>query len=351
MKVRQGSAPAADGLGSSEGAAVLGLDPFKSAHDVLRAKLEGAPEQTDAPMLRWGRLLEDVVALDLTDRTGIELVRLHGAEEGEQRTLRMRGHPIMTARLDRATRRRPRKVVEVKTSPYGSSYGDAGELADGAAGDSDGLPVRVRVQVLHQLAVTGWSEAIVAVLIGGYQRRDYVVPRDETAIGDYVDELEEWWARHYVRREPLPVDGSDGSAAYLRRAYPRETADVITATPEQTLLVRAYVGAVGARDAGAHELEIARQRLADAIGTHAGMLFSGGRVSYKAHDVHLTDWRAVAGAYRTLIEETRSLYGDADLADLPSTVRAGLADLDALESIHQRVRTDRPLLLKLEDQP
>lgn len=352
MKVRAGSAPVGDGLGSSEGAAVLGLDPFKSGHDVWLHKVDGAPEQTDAPMLRWGRLLEDVVALDFSDRTGIELVRLHDPDDAEQqRTLRMRGHPIITARLDRATRRKPRRVVEVKTSPYGSGYGDAGELAEGAAGGPDGLPIRVRVQVLHQLAVTGWSEAYVAVLIGGYQRRDYVVPRDAGAIADYVAELEEWWERHYVGRVPPPVDGSDSAARYLRRAYPREVADVITATPEQTLLVRDYAGARESSAAAERALELARQRLADAIGAHAGMVFSGGRVTYKAHDVHLTDWKAVAAAYRTLVEETRSLYGDAELADLPSTVRAGLADLDALETIHQRVRTDRPLKLTMEDAP
>lgn len=343
-----GSPPVQDGLGSSEGAAVLGLDTFSSAHDVWRAKVEGVKDQTDSPMARWGRILEDVVAADFEERTGIRLVRI--LEGGKQRTLRMKGHPLITCRLDRRTLRRPMRLVEVKTSPYGSGYAEAGELADDKAGGPLGVPPRVRVQVTHQLAVTGYREAIVAVLIGGYQRRDYVIPRDEAVIADYVAELEDWWQRYVVTKTPPPMDGSAGATAYLRRRYPvDEDEEMLTATPEQTSLVEDYRAAKALVKKWEAEETKVKQALMDAIGSHAGMRFSGGRITWKAHEVNVVNWESVARVFRTLVEETAPAVDSPEFQDLPSTVQAGLRQLDGFESLYTVTRTDRPFKATFEE--
>jgi predicted phage-related endonuclease len=302
-------------------------------------------------MMRWGNLLEDIVAADFESRSGIELVRNRDrGRKDRQRTLRMKGHPLITCRLDRRTKRRPMKVIEVKTSPYGSGYGDAGEYADGQAGGPDGLPPRVRVQVYEQLAVTGYGEAIVPVLIGGYQRRDYVIPRDQGIIDDLVEELESWWAEFVATGVAPPMDGSDGADTYLRSRYPRETEDVLTATPEQAQLAVTYAGAKEQVKVWQAAVDLARQELADAIGSHAGMLFPGGRVTYKAHDVTLTAWESVANAYRVIVEELVGIVPELALFDLPPTVQTALGDLDAVASVHQSTRTDRPLRLTIEEE-
>jgi predicted phage-related endonuclease len=352
-----GSPPPQDGIGSSEAAAILGLDTFLSQFDVWNAKVHGIHRGGDSPMMRWGRILEDVVAADFEERTGIRLNRVlaqvnntRGLRERYQRTLRMKGHPLITARIDRRTLRKPMRIVEVKTSPYGQGYGEAGEYADGRAGGPEGVPARVRVQVYEQLAVTGYGEAIVAVLIGGYQRRDYVIPRDDAIIADLVTELEEWWYAYVRTKTPPPVDGSDGAAAYLKLRYPRDEDDVITATPEQAALAAEY-RAAKALVKNYQDVEgRVKQRLQDAIGAHAGMTFPGGRITWRAHDVDVVAWEAVAAAYRTLVEETAPAVDSPEFQDLPSTIQAGLRDLDAIASVHTLTRTDRPFRATFDEE-
>jgi len=64
----------ADGLGGSDIAAALGLDPYRSPFEVYLSKvgeLEQA-EQTEA--MRWGQLLEPLVASETATSLGAELV-------------------------------------------------------------------------------------------------------------------------------------------------------------------------------------------------------------------------------------------------------------------------------------
>ena len=57
------------GIGGSDAAAVMGLNPWKSPLDVYLDKTGQLMESPDNPALYWGRVLEEVVAREYSLRT------------------------------------------------------------------------------------------------------------------------------------------------------------------------------------------------------------------------------------------------------------------------------------------
>jgi putative phage-type endonuclease len=62
------------GIGGSDIAAILGLSPWRTPLDVYRDKVDGA-EQPETEAMRWGRLLEDVIAREYAVRAGVRIQR------------------------------------------------------------------------------------------------------------------------------------------------------------------------------------------------------------------------------------------------------------------------------------
>jgi predicted phage-related endonuclease len=61
------------------------------------------------------------------------------------------------------------------------------------------------MQVLHYLAVTGYSVAYIAVLIGGQQYKQFEIKRDEAKIQKLIELERAFWAR-VENEEPPDID-------------------------------------------------------------------------------------------------------------------------------------------------
>ncbi len=204
------------GIGGSDAAAVLGLDPWKSPLDVYLEKIGLAPPRPENPRMTWGKLLEDTVAREYARRRGVEIRR-------HRRLLRHPDHPFIVGHIDRWVRENgTRGVLEVKT---------VGRRTDdwGPAG-TDQVPAYYAAQVLHYLAVTGAPFAELAAFFrDSCELVTYRIPRDEEAIATLVEAEVHFWRTFVEPRVPPEPRTLEDIARRWPRSLPEKR---VTATPE-----------------------------------------------------------------------------------------------------------------------
>lgn len=134
LQVRQG------GIGSSDAAAAVGLNPYQSQLELWMEKTGRAPVAPpgdggadDQSPMYWGSLLEPIVAAHYTRRTGNRVRRINAVLQHPE-------HPWMLANIDREVLGAPDvQLLECKTAGI-----------QGAWLWRDGVPEYVQLQVQHQ---------------------------------------------------------------------------------------------------------------------------------------------------------------------------------------------------------
>lgn len=137
------------GIGGSDAAAAVGLNPYKSLPELWMEKtgkvaelLKPDPNDTTEPVY-WGTWLEPIVAAAYTQQTGHRVRKVNAV-------LRHPAIDFMLANLDREVIGVPDvQILECQT---------AGLF--GARHWQDGVPEYVQIQVQHQLAVTGTARHV-----------------------------------------------------------------------------------------------------------------------------------------------------------------------------------------------
>ena len=256
------------GIGSSDAAAAVGLNPYKSPLELWLEKTgrsldAGTPVGFDDPRY-WGTLLEPYVATAYQQQTERRVRKVNAV-------LQHPAFPFMLANIDREVIGCPDvQILECKT---------AGEF--GARLWREGVPEYVQVQVQHQLAVTGKDAADVAVLLCGQQLEIFRIPRDEEVIARLVVLEARFW--EYVETDtPPPADGSESSARALRQLYPGggDTLDFSENQPLSEVL--ADLQALRRElEAKGQQAEALKQTLQQAMGDASRAVFATGEVTYR----------------------------------------------------------------------
>lgn len=206
---------------ATDAAAILGVSPWKTAYVLWASKLGLIDDDPESEAMRWGTRLEPLIAERYAEETGRELVC---PQPWTLYCSTVPGREWQATSLDRVVVGDPRGLglVECKTT----SAFRAGDWADG-------VPEACRVQVQHELAVTGCAWASVAVLIGGQQFLWTDLTRDDTFIYDVLLPAEAAFWQQLVTQTPPEVDGSDAARAALHARYPREAAGTTIALPPE----------------------------------------------------------------------------------------------------------------------
>lgn len=277
------------GIGSSDAAAAVGLNPYKSPLALWMDKTgrtieqEDAAEDMDDPRY-WGTLLEPYVAAAYQRKTGRRVRKVNAV-------LQHPTFPFMLANLDREIVGDPEvQILECKT---------AGEF--GSRLWKDGVPDYVQLQVQHQLAVTGKRAADVAVLLCGQQLEVHRIERDDELIGRLTLLETRFW-EHVETDTPPSADGSESSAKALRQLY-RDKGTVIDFTGSVDL-ERAFDALVTLRaelEAKGQEAERLKQAIQQAMGDAGKACFSRGEVTYRgAKDSTSWDMKRLASDHPDL---------------------------------------------------
>ncbi|MFV8598100.1 YqaJ viral recombinase family protein [Ralstonia pseudosolanacearum] len=259
------------GIGGSDAAAAVGLNPYKSQLELWLEKTGRdaelpKPDPTDtAEAVYWGTLLEPIVAAAYTQQTGHRVRKVNAV-------LQHPTIPFMLANLDREVVGVPDvQILECKT---------AGEF--GARHWQDGVPEYVQLQVQHQLAVTGKHAADVAVLLCGQALEVHRIERDDDLIARLIPLEAQFW--HYVETDtPPPGDGSESADRALRCLYPRDSGGTVDFSAHRQLSA-VFADLVAVREQ-IEALEVAaaklKQTLQYAMGDASRALFETGEVTFK----------------------------------------------------------------------
>jgi putative phage-type endonuclease len=245
---------------ATEIAAVLGLSPWQSRFSLWHKKagLPTPPFESN-PAVEWGNRLEDAVAQKFAD----EHPELQIHKTG---TWRHADREWQRATPDRIT---TDEIVELKTSPFGDGWGPSG---------SDTFPVHYRCQVTWQQDTLGLLKpGRLAVLIGGWDYREYVIPYDEDDAKVMRDAAEEFLET--VRRgERPPIDGADATYQTIR-VQPEGLDDVDVEIPLED--AARYEIAQQQHKATGDELTAAKGILLDHIGTGKRAVVGDRRIAYR----------------------------------------------------------------------
>lgn len=282
------------GIGASEVAAVLGLDPYRTALDVWLDKRGNTPAKEPSDAIVMGHLLEPVVAqryqLEHPDVTLTEGTTVVGPES------------YFLATPDRiAERGQSRWLLEIKTR---SVYG----LSRWGAEGTDQIPPEIMCQVLWQQMVTGLqTDAEVAVLFGNHNFAVYRVGYDAEVVATMQEKARQFWLNNVLGGAEPEVAG-ESAKAYLRQKWTQVSGDVLEANEEIELHLKELAVAQKTIEAATGIKEATQVALMRLIGDNAGVRGVSGSVSWKPRKGRTTvNWEAVARSLGADLEANQEL--------------------------------------------
>jgi len=265
LKVRK------NGIGSSDAAAAVGLNPYKSQLELWMEKTgrdAGLPKpdpNDDTSPMYWGTLLEVFVAAHYTKKSGNRIRKVNAVLQHPE-------HAWMLANLDReVTGTTDVQILECKTAGM-----------NGARLWREGVPEYVQLQVLHQLSVTGKQTADVAVLICGNEFRIYRIERDEAMIARLIELEAKFW-QHVESDTPPAADGSDSAATALQVLYPQDDGEILDLS-DDVGMGAAFADLISVRTLIAEQVKLEatlKQSIQQRMGNSSKAVFEGGDVSWK----------------------------------------------------------------------
>ena len=193
------------GIGGSEAATILGLNPYQSEFTLWLEKTGKTTRPSlDNRYIEWGNLLEPLIREKFRQTTGFEVVENHFVLQHDT-------HDFMIANID----------GEVKDPQF---EGKTGILEIKTANErlrkewEEGCPNHYMVQIQHYLAVTDYIYAYVAVLIGGNDFRYYLIHRDDYVIDQLITAEMEFQRKVDLDIAP-EISGHASDSDYLAATY------------------------------------------------------------------------------------------------------------------------------------
>lgn len=203
------------GIGGSDVSTILGLNKWKSAYQLWLEKTGQVElDHTNSEPAYWGNVLEEVVAKEFQERTGLKVRRRNQVFEHPL-------HPFLRANIDRDVVGE-KAVLECKTANQ--------FLANEWEGEE--IPLSYLCQVQHYMNVMNYDHAYIAVLIGGQKFVWKRIERDQELIDMITERLVYFWETNVVEGVEPPVDGSKATSNFLNERYSEEGTEETTLPAE-----------------------------------------------------------------------------------------------------------------------
>jgi putative phage-type endonuclease len=212
------------GIGGSDAAAILGLNPWVSPFDVYLDKLGLKEEKEDTEAMRQGRDLEEYVARRFVEATGKEVKK-------EPRILQHPEHEWMLANVDRLIVGENAGLECKTTSTLNTKPFRQGDY-----------PPQYYVQCMHYMAVTGAERWYLAVLVLGREFHVFEIERDEDEIAALVEAERCFWFEHVIKKVPPAPDGKPATTEALKRMFPgRDDLEAVVLQPQEEDKISRYL--------------------------------------------------------------------------------------------------------------
>lgn len=188
------------GIGGSDIGAILGVNKYRSLVDVYLDKTEGKKVEDNNAMF-WGRILEPIIRA--------EFQKKHSEEYQTYLVPYSLKYGVLRANVDGLIYNNNTQkwgVLEIKTANQFTTK----EWSDGV------VPQSYYAQVMHYLTVTGLDYAIIVVLIGGSDYREFYIERNEDEVKAIKEVAEDFWDTYIIPQKIPAPDGSDSYSEYQR---------------------------------------------------------------------------------------------------------------------------------------
>ena len=255
------------GIGGSDAAVIMGLNPYKSSYKLWMEKTgQAEPEDLTGIMsVYWGTKNEPAIADWFQEETGKKVQRLG--------TLQNMEYPFMLANVDR-TVVGENAGLEIKTAG----------VQQAKLWKDDEIPDSYYCQCLHYMAVTGADYWYIAVLLGGNDSKWKRIERNEEDIKTLIQAEKEFWALVTTKPAP-PVDGSLSCAHALASRYANSRDEEIMLPTEAAELIARINGDTEIMTQLKNQIELSQNRLKEMLGE-----VESGRIG-----AHRVTWRTMPG--------------------------------------------------------
>lgn len=190
-----------NGIGGSDAATVVGLNPWSSRYALYLDKTGQLKEQPDNERMRLGRDLEEYVAQRFCGETVKRVRRVHAM-------FAMTEYPFIRADVDR----------EVVGENAGLECKTATRLKK-ADLDAGVIPLQYYCQCYHYMNVRGYDRMYLAILLLGEGLYIFTIERNEKEQDALLTAEIAFW-RDYVEAGVFPpADGSDSTAEAISEAF------------------------------------------------------------------------------------------------------------------------------------
>lgn len=182
------------GIGGSDAAAILGLDPYRTIHDVYADKISANITQDDNPHMKRGRKLEQLIIAEYSELHPEDMIVSTTPAVHPQ-------HSWMIGTPDGqiiSPHKKGRGIVEVKC-PAKYAFEKI---------KLEGVPANYVIQMQHYLTITGFTWGRFAIFNADSWE---MITVDVEAFNDaekaaYIEALEAFWNEHVIPRVPPPAD-------------------------------------------------------------------------------------------------------------------------------------------------
>ena len=258
-------------IGASESPTILGLGYEGENAYTLWAKkcglIEDMPDRED---LEWGREMQPVVLKMFQKKTGIQVRDL-----GEFTIVRHPTLKFIGATLD--------GIAETDDGLAVVESKNIGQY-NAKEWDDDEPPLRVNVQIQHQMLAAGAQVGYAVACIGGRKLHWRKVQRNDKFIEVLIPKLAAFW-QAVESKTPPEVDGSLATAKVLAKLHPEDSGETIVLPPESADWTAQLEQAKASIKAAEALKTDAENRIKAALGDATfGMLPDGSRWSWKSQD-------------------------------------------------------------------
>lgn len=280
------------GIGGSEAAAIVGLNPWKSAFQLWLEKTgQVEPEDlSDNEYVYWGNVLEQAVADRFCELTGKKVQRRGMLQDDE--------YPYMLASVDRMVVGED-AGLECKTT----------NAFNGKAWDGDELPDSYYIQCQWYMMVTGCAKWYIAVLIGGNKFVWKEVLRNADDIATLRKAAVDFWSMVATKTMP-PVDGSDDCSRALSERFKGDkglTIDLPTAAQDCIDRLRELKETIGQLE---EQKKLSENELKAMLGDAEVGVIGEDKVSWKTQNGRITVDSKRLKAEQPAIYESYSKIGN-----------------------------------------
>ena len=288
------------GIGGSDVATVLGLNPYKTPLELWEEKTGKSKGHEAGEAAYWGTQLEDLVAKEFSKRTGMKVQRVNfmltAGEDGWMRGNIDRAiiNPDIAGRVSVLKPEKASECGRLLTTDVGlecktansfmvDQWGDSqeSEIVAGKVVTDHKIPLYYETQIQWYMAVTGIETFYVAVLIGGQDFRMYEVKRDEDVINAIVSKCKDFWENNVLKNvPPAPINVDD-----VKKLYAKDNGDMAEASTEEAIDIGELRNIKGQIKELQEQEKAVASRLIMAIGERTGLNIAGEKaITYKAQN-------------------------------------------------------------------